>query len=496
MAADGGAAGTRETRVRPGKGGGTPTDGRVELPTVRLVAPTGDGGTGHNTIRLTTWFELRLLSPRAKPLVGERCQMFDPTGKVVEKKTDKDGVVRFDELTFIPPAGASFDDVASPAVIFPDILEEWVPAPAGDFGKHAGERDDYRKRDGAVYFVPKLETRTDVTFVRLPEDQKLQHFMDAYVDNKAHYDTAHPNSYAAGDCRWNWGKGSVCNQHVNFFLGYWFNYNDKFTTRGSATVMSVLPMFSSDNHKFGTVTHRGYLEFLEPVNGYGAALGTAYDPDDDSTWPKVSEWSKTFRHFEYIRIARYFDWTTQDPTSDGQALIDALGSVNVYSLSDIKQKDAADAEKAIRAWLKKHRASKANNQTDQQIDGKSSTALWEIAFDLDDGDNEDLELVTTLRGKITWDHHAGVLLVRAKGGGPVTAATKEKELWTFSADGATTPGPLIVFKKLADADLKRRFVHLGIWRCKALTGGFAPADAADNEGHVSIDNPPRFIHWG
>jgi hypothetical protein len=484
----------RAKRKRPGKGTPAPPPGKLELPLLRLAAPTT--AQAHNAIRLSTWFELRLLSAHGNPLVDERCQLFDPKGKLVEKKTDKDGVVRFDGLPLLPPEGSDWNDVARPAVIFPDILEEWEAKPEGDFGKHDGERDDYRKRDGTVHFVPKLEARTDITFNVLTMEQKLQHFIDAYVDNGARYDTAKPNSHSAAERRWNWGKGSVCNQHINFFLGYMFNYNASFTTRGSATVMSVLPLFTSDNHKFGTTTHRCYLEYLQPITGYGSAFGTAYDPGDDSTWPTEKNWSKTFRSIEYIRIARYFDYASNAPTDEGNKLIDALGEINVYSMSDIKQKDQAAAEKLIRAWLKKHRASKANGETDAKIDKRSAASLWELAFDLDDADKEDQELIKSLKDKVNWDHHAGILLVREKGGGLLTATSKEKELWTFSADGASTPGPLIVKKKFADHDLRRKFLHLGIWRLKALTGGFAPAEAKDNAGKISIDLPPRFIHWG
>src|SRR5207249_11063197 len=132
---------------------------------------------------------------------------------------------------------------------------------------------------------------------------------------------------------------------------------------------------------------------------------------------------------------------------DGETLIDALGEINVYSLSDIintKTKkgktNVSDAQKEIRDWLKKHRATKANGASDKKIDGMSSAALWRVAFDLDRDDQADRELIRTLKARLVYDHHAGILMVRAKGGGPLTPTTKEKELWTFSADGSTKPG--------------------------------------------------------
>ena len=92
-------------------------------PRLRVVAPVTS--KEFNLIKLTTWFELRLVSARGKPLVDEKCQLFDPSGKIIEKKTDKDGVVRFDGLPLLPPANTDWRDTSHPAVVFPDILEEW-----------------------------------------------------------------------------------------------------------------------------------------------------------------------------------------------------------------------------------------------------------------------------------------------------------------------------------------------------------------------------------
>jgi hypothetical protein len=464
-------------------------------PRLRLVAPATS--KEFNLITLTTWFELRLVSARGKPLVDEKCQLFDTSGKIIEKKTDADGVVRFAGLPLLPPANADWRDCSHPAVVFPDILEEWSATPEGKFGKNRSERDDHRKNDGMVYFVPAMEARTEVNLVNLTEELKLQNFIHAYVDNSARYDTAKPKEYSEKDQRWNWGKGSVCNQHVNFFLGYWFNYGKAFTTAGSATAMCYLPLFSSALHKFGSISHRGYLEFLSPITGFGDTLGSSYDPDDETTWPQEKASRKAFKCIEYIRIARYFDSDTDAPTEQGKKIIDALGQVNVYSLGDIKPKDVPAAETQIRSWLKKFKATKAAGKNDKDIDKIKSSELWRIAFRLDDADATDSQLVRTLRGKVNWDHHAGILLVRAKGGGPLMPNTKEKELWTFSADGAKTPGPIIQLKTFTSADLHRKFLHLGIWRCKSLApGGFAPSDTAENKGNISPENPPRFIHWG
>ncbi len=464
-------------------------------PRLRVVAPVTS--KEFNLIKLTTWFELRLVSARGKPLVDEKCQLFDPSGKIIEKKTDKDGVVRFDGLPLLPPANTDWRDTSHPAVVFPDILEEWSAAPEGKFGKNRSARDDHRKYDGMVHFVPAMEVRTVVNLTNLTEEQKLQHFIHAYVDNDARYSVSNPKEYSEKDRRWNWGKGAVCNQHVNFFLGYWFNYGNDFTTAASSTVMCYLPLFSSDLHKLGNVRHRGYLEFLSPITGFGDTLGSSYDPDDETTWPAEDNSRVAYKCIEYIRMARYFDSSTDAPTDDGKKLIDALGPVNVYSLGDIKKETVSAAETQIRSWLKKFKATKATGKSDKDIDKIRSRELWNIAFNLDDADAADSQLVRTLRGKVTWDHHAGILLVRAKGGRPLTPNTKEKELWTFSADGSPHNLEIIKLKNFVRADLHRRFLHLGIWQCKPLgPGGFAPSDTAENKGKISPENPPRFIHWG
>src|SRR4051794_33917694 len=97
----------RARRVRPGNGG-EKQPGLLEIPSLKLAPPST--GSAHNVIRLVTWFELRIVSTHGNPIPRERVQMFTPSGKVVEKKTDANGVVRFADLPFLPPAGAHWED--------------------------------------------------------------------------------------------------------------------------------------------------------------------------------------------------------------------------------------------------------------------------------------------------------------------------------------------------------------------------------------------------
>jgi hypothetical protein len=286
---------------------------------------------------------------------------------------------------------------------------------------------------------------------------------------------------------------------VNFFLGFWFNYDATFTASGSGTVMTCLPLYSSDKHDFGSTKHRGYLEFLAPVNGYGAAFDTVYDPADPSAIPAPKSYGKAYRHIEYIRMSKYFDRSTGEPrdTDEAKAFIAALGTVNVYSVADNnKTADRQTALDATRAWMKKHKADLG--LTDKQIDAKTEAQLWDFIWDLDDDDAAQAALAKSLRNFLNFDHHAGILLKRAKGGGPLTgAAGEEVELWTFSADGSldSIPGPAIVMKKFAGSVKGTKSYHLALWSTRALrAGGYAPA--VENEGKVDTEEPPRFIHWG
>lgn len=487
----------REKRKKPGSSKPIMPP-EIELPLPRLVAPSLMATK--NTIRFLTWVEIRLVNDHDKPIVDEKVCLYRADGVVLERKTDQDGVARFDDLPlFLTDLSVIQEDVYQPAVFFPDILEEHKDKPPGEFGKNDGARDDHRKHDGVVHFVRAEQARFTVKIASLTEEEKLQHFVHAYVDNAARYQAASPGDYKTKEKRWSWGKGAVCNQHVNFFLGFWFNYDASFSASGSGTAMTCLPLYSSERHDFGSTKHRGYLEFLAPVNGYGAAFDTVYSPADPSAIPAPKSYGKAYRHVEYIRMSKYFDKSTGAPrdTDEAKAFVSALGKINVYSVADNnKAEERKSALDAARAYLKKHKAELG--LTDKQIEGKTDGQLWEFIWDLDDADAGQAALIKALRGYLNYDHHAGILLKRAKGGGPLTGAEGEEvELWTFSADGSlnSVPGPVIVMKKFADVVKGTKSYSLAIWSTRALRdGGYAPA--VENAGKVDTEEPPRFIHWG
>jgi hypothetical protein len=486
----------RAIRKKPGTGSSIPPAEVALRPSrLRLVAPAFT--STKNTIRFVTWVEVRLVNDRGMPIANEKALLYRGDGEVVDATTDRNGVARFDNLPLLfDDLSVRREDMERPAVFFPNILEEHEDAPPGEFGKNRGERSDYRKHDGIVHFVPAETSNVEVVVNTLTEEEKFQHFRHAYEDNGAQYADSHPGLYSSQEKRWNWGKGAVCNQHVNFFLGYWFNYCESFTAAGSATVMTCLPLYSSTVHSFaGGIRHRGFLEFLRPVTGFGSALGVCYDPDNPTEVPDPAHFSTAYKSVEYIRMCKYFDRETCEPNENGRALVNALGDFNVYSLSDIRTPQRPRALTATRAWLRKNKA--ALRLTDHAIAAMTEAQLWDFIWDLDDSDEGEAELINTLKSQVNWDHHAGILLKRASGGGPRTGAEGEEvELWTFSADsGSTTPGPLIRMKTLAGALKGSKFQMLAIWKLKALRpGGFAPA--VTNEGSIDVDAPPRFVHWG
>jgi hypothetical protein len=456
-----------------------------------------------NTLHLTLSAEARITNDRGRPLANERCILWLADGTKREARTDGNGVVRFDGLPLLCDLRSPAADIDRPALQLPDVLEEWPAKPIGDFGKDGS----YRTRDGMVHFVPVETPKHPLSINRLTEEEKFQHFVSQYVDNGARYWSSNlKKRYDETAHRWTWNHGAVCNEHVNFFLGFWFNYNGGFTKEAIQTGMLCQVMYSSERHNFATnLSHRGYSDFLEPVEGFGTKVRP------QSPLPDAKHWNKAWTNIEYIRVGKYLDRTTGNTrNARGAQLLSSLANFNVYSVADIKSKKAASAVSDVRGWLKAHKGkaiglvqgqSATHVPTDSEIDNVSlvpNDKIWERVDELDDADTDDAKLIKTLKNHVTWDHHCGVLVRRAPGGGPPGAAPPY-EWWTFSADGSknSSNGPLIIMKKFADADLDRRFFHIGIWKLKSLRpGGYSPLEAEANAGGLSIDEPPRHIHWG
>jgi hypothetical protein len=532
----------RSKRRLPPTGANPPVP---EFDYTKSPAPLAPSQAGSfNTLRLGTWLEIQLLTSHGAKIAHEKVQLFSPDGSIITKTTNAQGVARFEHLPLIPPAGTNWVDTRAPAIVIPDILEESCPQshpgnraypkdPDGFFGKNVGSRDDYRKRDGSVHFITQFEQEcVPIKLDQLTEAHKLQHFIDSYMTNHARYNNPVANHFDSGSRYWSWSKGATCNQHVNFFMSYWCNYNAAFAASSVASSMHALPMYDSDLDLREHVHIRGFSEFVEELAGV-------------VTYPYHEKgWQTGAAH--YLRLHQYIDHTTGGVREHRTNLLDLLAPINVYSIADIKRVPAephppaalppnADAiaikkhdaavkkydgdvkERArllkshnngvadVKAWLKKYRTERGHGWTDDKIDGLSDDECLAYGRGLDDGDAIDQELIKNIaRNALEYDHHCGVLLIRhaddpqyRQWDGAKGDPKNKRVLYTFSADGgkASDHGELIELKTLRH-DLDRKFPFFAIWKMKPLdAGGFASSSSEDNAGQISIDNPPRFIRW-
>ncbi|APR86691.1 hypothetical protein A7982_12040 [Minicystis rosea] len=206
--------------------------------------------------------EARFVTDRATPYRRERVLLYvDGEASPPARMTDDRGVVRWDALS---PTAKRF------GVQLVDVLESW-----GELGR-APKPERFRREDSLMHTVAAgvPAARQTITVAHLDEAQKLAHFCRAYTDNSAVYGAAKPHAFGVDPPRWQWGRGALCNEHVNFFLAFWFNYNDRFTEGGSATCMDALPTFSSARQKIWNGHHRGYREYLSPSRAAGSPIDT------------------------------------------------------------------------------------------------------------------------------------------------------------------------------------------------------------------------------
>lgn len=403
------------------------------------------------------WLEAKIVDDRDVPLPAEECILHLDGVQQLKGVTDKDGVVRFDGL---PVASEHRLQLINVLENWMDLVgppeKHWIPKP-----------DSYRSKDGTTHLVKTCvpSQKQKIVVDRLSEQEKFKHFRDAYEDNGAQYKAASPNIFASAPPRWEWGLGAVCNQHVNFFLGYWFNYNSSFTTQASRTYMAALTLLNSAtqavNTPGGTVNHRGYAEFVETLQSQ----------------------EYTYKHpvggtLEYMRVcAERFDRATGNPTGE---FFNSLAEYNVYSVTDLKRNSVSTAETRVRKWLGAHPSKVPSGKISSTM---TSDEIWDLVWDLKENDPDAGTLIRDLRSLLgnNVDHHAGVLIKH------------NGDLYTFSADS----GAAITLRRFGSRDVvTRKFFHIAIWRLKSLRpGGYAPESEEKNAGGISIDNPSRFVWW-
>lgn len=516
------------------------------------LLPSAQNVTPRIAVELRT-YKVKLLTSGGAPLKQERCILVVPGDRNYEAKTNDAGVVEF--IVAAPPPSQSLDTrelrTAPPLLLIPDVLEEFSRpdqpetlfpgVPMLQELKHQLDTSfRYRHGDRVSHPILTLQSgATEIRLSRLTEQEKFEHFRWSYVSNRAIYATANPGDYITRNARWEWGVGALCNQHVNFFLGYWFNYNSKFTASGSGTDTAYLPLLDCGNGKFPyhgeTKVHRGYREFVEPLTDFHAATHMAAFNDlefpgrqeikkpakkQDGTVVTAEDGKTVYdvlpeRYVKYIRLCQFIDWETRKLNAKGLRLVEALADFNVYSVAEFTDKDRrANALARTRTWLKQNKALahlqcytvlkgkqpvSLADLTDAEIDGLSEKLLWEILWKLDDDRAEDAALLARLRAGLNIDHHAGILVKRAVGGGPLTSSAGPVALYKFSADSSPTILKMKDFVgSVCTKGEEHSFTHYAFWKLKPLrAGGFAPEIVATPgaSGSVDIDAPPRFIYW-
>lgn len=414
------------------------------------------------------WIEVKVVSDRQTPYKQERVWLLDGSASPREKLTDARGVARWEAV----PEGPRY------RVQLVDVLEAWPdkPKPGG-----TPKPESFRKQDTTTHDVePNVPADQQVIVVnQLSEKEKFAYFMWTYMENEAFYTEGfkHTHQFETKDPRWHWSKGAVCNEHINFFLAYWFNYNQLFTYSGGSTCMGALPTFSSENQKIWNATHRGYKEFL-----------TAVEPPDYPYHHKDLD-----KYLPYIFAQSHFD-AKGVPLTD---LYDRLGEISVYSIADEKRKPLprGRALLGISEWLSAH---PSHLPAGKSVKALSDEQLWSIAYAVRPGDPDRPALLAAIRSRKVfnkakgkdvwldaqiWDHHAGILFKKNDG-----------RLHTFSADSpAEEP---IVERTFAGMLPYRKILWMAFWPLKKLRpGGYPPDDAATQTGKVDLDSPSRFIDW-
>lgn len=501
----------RENRRPPGSGDEAASE--LGLRTLRsfgpmhLIAPNNpDRATDLNTLILSTWVEIQLFTEDGKPIRNELCHLYRVDGAILEAWTDADGVARWSDLPSFCDDLKQADAMFLPALVLPNVLEEFREDPPGRFGKDKGARSGHCRYDGSVRFIPVNQEKVPIHLFALTPEEKFQTFRRAYEDHNAKYGGAAPREYDSKQNQWRWGGGAVCNQHVNFFLGYWFNYNKHFTTAASRTAMIALVMFDSEKQKYlavdevdgvptkTLVSHRGYEEFIEPVTGFSTAHRT-----NREEFPSPLSYNQAVYYAEYINIAQYFT-AEGTPRAAGRQLIAALADFNVYSVADLNKKSLRSSTAAkIRGWLQKQPKGSSYAALASWVKAKTDNQVLEHIWELEPTEHRELFSYITSAADLNFDHHCGLLLRRGPDNTSAAGVDADQiELWTFSADGSPSNKKAIKMKPFSDYFTqidRQKLMHLAIWKLKPLRpGGFAPFVGCSPE--LDLDAPPRFIRWG
>lgn len=468
-------------------------------------------------------FRVRVVGGTGLPVALERVwvQLLATQEKPFVFMTDKDGNLEFDGL--VDAAGTYI-----PRLVFPDILESFsqaYQAPPKTLHKRSVAEGARYKNDGNHHLLlPEL--LNEIHLNRLTAEDKFQYYRMAFESARAFYTTGSPAYYQPDqrkpDARspqfFQFRRnGTSCNPHMNTFMGFWYNYNLKYSNTGGSTTAATLPMFDRANHVFGPgKQHRGYSDFVAELP---EALGTRnVKLVNDVVTFEEAHYEKIYQHAVHIRLAEYFDQKGNFRSGARARLMAALGDFNVYSISDLLG-HVDSAANAVRRWLTQQLQDDATlgakafvfhgiTYVDKLPDAKkqvkgvkyravatlNANQLLEAAWELDANNAAEAECINSLRKLLNADHHGGILLKRGPGGvSPVGHPADKLELWTFSAD----TGDFIHHKAFNQNFMSKvhKFPYYAIWALAPLEpGGFAPnlTDPAV-EKDVDFAAPPRFV---
>lgn len=339
------------------------------------------------------WVEVEVLAQAGKGLPDERCQLFKITDgtRIAEAKTDKNGVVKF----WLPPKSSAetarekeeldrlhkkqaprssqvlmealYGEMA--VLVFPDILEGFEltevnldkmkpPSVSGTVSPYKCESaKDTRRFDFHFHVVPLGRPRFQVKIGDLTAEEKFQYIRwiyqqkptSTYQGYRGYYEVAGKaltNPRGEGfkqEKRWLFPKAGVkCNAHVNFFLGYWFNYNEKFSPEAPDTEIAYLTQLDSSDDAFTYSGHnrrdRGYSDFMSAVTASG---GTSFKGFQNKTGA-LRRGPGLDQYPYYIRMSQFFDWDGNLIQAEYDKLVEQLADFNVYSVSDLVDGDAPD----------------------------------------------------------------------------------------------------------------------------------------------------------
>jgi hypothetical protein len=158
---------------------------------------------------------------------------------------------------------------------------------------------------------------------RLTEAEKFAHFREAVEGGGAVY-TAGTTDYDAGSRTWFMRDGSVCNQFVNFFLGYWFNHNAAFTrTMSIKTFYELMDEAGSSLRRYSK-GHDGD-DIAAALRGFSDVMTIV---------PAASGMiDRESNRIRYVRVDND-QWDTILGRFTNANFTGALGAFNVYSVFD------------------------------------------------------------------------------------------------------------------------------------------------------------------